>query len=245
MGAQPAGAVATWLWHVDADIGQTVEFVTAHRLREVCVAVPLRGVDEDVANLAHALRVNGIAVSCLGGDPKWAVDHETALNWAFRATTDAVFDGVHLDVEPWTLPGWPDEAPTLMASYAALVEEMAEIAPLAVDLAPWLVDGHRGVVAGIARQCNSVTALAYRDDADAILAAAAGMVVLCDAAQTRFRIGLETQPPSLGVPAHTTFGDDGQAAMDAALSTVAEGISSSLFDGFAIHHLESWRRLRS
>jgi len=57
------------LWRVEGDIRQTVEFVTARRLREVCVAVPLRGVDEDVANLTHALRANGIAVSCLGGDP--------------------------------------------------------------------------------------------------------------------------------------------------------------------------------
>ena len=28
-------------------------------------------------------------------------------NWAFRATADAMFDGVHLDVEPWPLPRWP------------------------------------------------------------------------------------------------------------------------------------------
>src|SRR5215218_739338 len=89
-GADPAGAVATWLWRVEGDIRQTVDFVTAHRLREVCVSVPLRGVDEKVANLIHALRAKGIAVSCLGGDPMWAVEHDTALNWAFRATTDGV-----------------------------------------------------------------------------------------------------------------------------------------------------------
>ncbi len=92
------------------------------------------GVDEDVAALNSALRANGIAVSCLGGDPTWAVEHDAALNWAFRATADAVFDGVHLDVEPWTLPAWPDDAAALMASYSTLVEEMTEVAPLAVDL---------------------------------------------------------------------------------------------------------------
>ena len=69
--------------------------------------MPLSGVDDDVASLTAALRANGIAVSCLGGDPTWTVDHDAALNWAFRATTDAVFDGVHLDVEPWALPRWP------------------------------------------------------------------------------------------------------------------------------------------
>jgi hypothetical protein len=45
-------------------------------------------VDDDIALLTAALRANGIAVSCLGGDPTWTVDHDTALNWAFRATTE-------------------------------------------------------------------------------------------------------------------------------------------------------------
>ena len=81
-------------------------------------------------------------MSCLGGDPTWTVDHDTALNWAFRATADAMFDGVHLDVGPWALPRWPEDARMLMTSYATLVEEMTEVAPLAVDIVPWVVDSH-------------------------------------------------------------------------------------------------------
>ena len=57
-----------------------------------------------------------------------------------------------------------------MASYATLVEEMTEVAPLAVDLVPWLVDAHREVVSRVVRQCDSVTVLAYRDRATRILA---------------------------------------------------------------------------
>ena len=193
MGADPASTVATWLWQAGKDIREIVAFVTARGLREVCLAVPLRGVDEDVAALTSALRANGIAVSCLGGDPMWAVEHDVALNWAFRATADAVFDGVHLDVEPWALPDWPEDAAALMASYSVLVEEMTEIAPLAVDLAPWLVDDHRDVVTHIAQQCDSVTVLAYRDDAASIVAAAAGMIALCESAGTSYRVGVETQ----------------------------------------------------
>jgi len=236
--------VATWLWHPGDDLAQTVEFVTARRLREVYLHVPLGGVDENVARLTHALRANGIAVSCLGGDPSWTTEHDAACNWAFLATTDTVFDGVHLDVEPWTLPGWPDEAPALMASYADLVEEMAEVAPIAVDLVPWLVDEHRNVLTSVARQCDSVTLLTYRDNAEAILRSAAGMITLCVAAQSRFRIGIETQPPSPDVPPHTTFGDGGLADMNATLASVAEATVAPLFDGFAIHHLGSWRKMR-
>ena len=241
--ADRTGATATWLWHVGTDVEDIVAFASARRLREVYLNVPLRGVDEDVAAMTHALRAKGIAVSCLGGDPAWTVDHDTALNWAFRATADAVFDGVHLDVEPWTLPGWPDDAHALMASYSTLVEEMAEVAPLAVDLVPWLVDDHSEVVTRVARQCESMTVLAYRDDADSILAAAAGLVAVCDAAQTSFRIGVETQSPSRDIPSDITFGDDGLAAMNSVLTTVAAKLRRPLFDGFAIHHLRSWRAM--
>jgi hypothetical protein len=71
VGANPARTVATWLWHATADIEEIVAFATARGLREVYVAVPLRGVDDHTAALTTALRGNGIAVSCLGGDPTW------------------------------------------------------------------------------------------------------------------------------------------------------------------------------
>lgn len=243
MGADPARTVATWLWHVRPDIGAIVAFATSRKLREVYVAVPLSGVDDNIASLTSALRANGIAVSCLGGDPLWAVEHDVALNWAFRATADTVFDGVHLDVEPWALPGWPKDAAALMASYSVLVEEMTEVAPLAVDLAPWLVDDHRDVVTRVARQCDSVTVMAYRDEATSILAVAAGMIALCETAGTSYRVGVETQPPTSSIPTRTTFGDDGEAVMRRELAAVSDRLRHPRFDGFAIHHLGSWRTM--
>lgn len=226
-----------------ADTREIVAFATARHLREVYVAVPLSGVDDDVASLTAALRANGIAVSCLGGDPTWTVDHDAALNWAFRATTDAVFDGVHLDVEPWALPRWPEDAGALMGSFATLVDEMAEVAPLAMDLVPWLTTKHRETVSHIVRQCNSVTVLAYRDNAAAIVAEADAMLRLCRVAGIPHRIGVETQPPTAAIPANTTFGDDGEAAMRRELGDVATRMRPPLFDGFAVHHLDSWRTM--
>ena len=243
MASDSARTVATWLWRATVETSRIVAFATTRHLREVYVAVPLSGVDDDVASLTAALRANGIAVSCLGGDPTWTVDHDAALNWAFRAITDAVFDGVHLDVEPWALPRWPDDAGALMASFATLVDEMAEVAPLAVDLAPWLTTEHPETVSRVVRQCNSVTVLAYRDNAQAILADADAMLRLCRGAGTPHRIGVETQTPSATVSAKTTFGDDGEAAMFRELSAVAMRMRSPLFDGFAVHHLDSWQTM--
>ncbi len=243
MGAHNAEPVATWLWRTTEDVRETVAVVTARQLREVYLAVPLGGVGDRTAALAVALRANGIAVSCLGGDPMWTVDHDAALNWAFRATADVVFDGVHLDVEPWALPRWPQDAHTLMASYATLVEEMTEVAPLAVDIVPWLVDSHREAVSRVARQCDSLTVLAYRDRAARIVDDIRGIQELCVAEGRRFRIGVETQPPSSSIPSDTTFGDDGDAVLRRELASVAERIQQPLFDGFAVHHLGTWRTM--
>ncbi len=244
MGAHPAEAVATWLWQASGDAGDIVAFATTRELREVYLAVPPDGVDDSIAALAAALRANGIAVSCLGGDPMWTVDHDAALDWAFRATTDTVFDGVHLDVEPWALPRWPEDAAKLMASYATLVEEMAELAPLAVDIAPWLVVEHGEVVSGVVHQCDSVAVMAYRDRGARILAEIPGILQLCEATGTPYRIGVETQPASSAIPSDTTFGDDGEAVLRRELAVVAARLRNPLFDGFAVHHLESWRTMR-
>ena len=71
------------MWRITESVGETVAFVTARKLREVYLAVPLSGVDDSIAALAVALRANGTAVSCLGGDPTWTVDHDTALTGRF------------------------------------------------------------------------------------------------------------------------------------------------------------------
>lgn len=175
------------MWRITEDVGETVACVTARKLREVYLAVPLSGVDDSIAALAVALRANGTAVSCLGGDPTWTVDHDTALNWAFRATADAV--------------------------------------------------------SHVVRQCDSLTALAYRDRATRILADVRGIAELCVAQGRRYRIGVETQPPSSSIPSNTTFGDDGEGVLRRELAAVATRIAEPLFDGFAVHHLGSWRTM--
>ena len=116
----------------------------------------------------------------LGGHPMWTVEHDTALEWAFRATATRV-EGVHLDVEPWALPRWREDARPLMVAYATLVEEMTEVAPLAVDIVPWLVGSHREAVSRVVRQCDSLTVLAYRDRAVRILDDVRGIQEVCEA----------------------------------------------------------------
>ena len=79
-----------------------------------------------------------------------------------------------------------------MSRWRSDVEEMSEVAPLAVDLVPWLTTDHREVITRVVRQCGSVTVLGYRDRSSRIL---------------------------------------------------ADRMALPLFDGFAVHHLGSWRTM--
>ena len=86
--------------------------------------------------------------------------------------------------------------------------------------------------------------LAYRNTAADILAAAREILQLCESQERRCRIGVETQPPSSAIPSNTTFGGDGEAAMNRELVEVARRLEPRLFGGFAVHHLDSWRTMR-
>ena len=224
-------------------MADTVAFAVGRRLREVFLAVGPQGVDPQTARVARALRANGIAVSCLGGDPRWTTDHRAAVDWLARATAGGFFDGVHLDVEPWALPEWPRGAERLMDSYADLIATVAPRGPLAVDVVPWLADHHRSSLDRVVRHCESITVLAYRDRAQRILADLRGIQRICAAHGRRYRVGVETQAPVSSLPGGATFGDDGSAVMARELAAVAAGIGDRLFDGFAIHHIDSWRTM--
>jgi hypothetical protein len=243
VGRTPTETVATWVWRVPADPSEAIAFAVSRGVREVHLAVGPDGVDRSTALFTESLRGNGIAVSCLGGDPQWTVDHDAAAAWLDRAADGALFDGVHLDVEPWALPQWPGDAARLMAAYATLIETLPTRGPLAVDVVPWFADGHRDALDRVVRHCDSITALAYRDRAARIIADVSGIRGICLRHGRRYRIGVETQVPGPSVPRDITFADDGSAVMARELASVAAGLDDGLFDGVAVHHLDSWRAM--
>lgn len=240
--ATPTETVATWVWRPPADTAAAVAYARFNGVREVYLAVGSHGVDALTAAFAEALRRNGIAVSCLGGDPGWTVDHGAAAAWLDRATAAGLFARVHLDVEPWALPEWPTDSARLMGAYATLIETLQ--GPLAVDVVPWLASEHRGALDRVVRRCASITVLAYRDRATRILADVRDVQRICARHGRRYRIGVETQVPGPTVPPGTTFGDEGRAVMARELGAVAAGLDDGLFDGVAVHHLDSWRAMR-
>lgn len=244
---------ATWVWvREDRPLnpGSAARFAREHGVRDAWVSVPWGGPDERVLAMAAALRDNGLTVSALGGSPDWAEHPERAVSWAARAMVPRAdvpggpFSGIHLDIEPWTLPQWPGQAAQLLRGTATAVRRVAEVTgvPVDVDLAPHLARDHPGGFTEIAGAAGAVTLMSYRTTSAAILAAAAPAVGVLQGLGRPYRLAVDTLPPP---DRDTTFAGRPTAYCHAVLEQVAGELTGDRhFRGVAVHDLRGWQDLR-
>ncbi|GAA3968325.1 hypothetical protein GCM10022231_31680 [Gordonia caeni] len=232
---------ATWLWQGPGDPRRVVEFARRQRLAEVFV----NGAVPGVAALVDGLRAAGVAASGLGGDPRWVFDHAAALDWYRQRSARARFTGIHVDVEPWTLPEWDGDRRRTVTSMVALMERLADRHRMAdVDLPGWLFDVEPVAAQRILRMFPKVTVMAYRDRARDILAMSAAARRAAGTSGRSYRIAVETMPVSETVPAHITFADDGAAVLTRELAAVDRALAHDpRYRGLAVHHQGSWAAL--
>lgn len=232
---------ATWLWHEPRDPRALVDFARRRQLTEVFV----NGSEPGTAALVNGIRAVGISASCLGGDPRWATDHDSALAWYGSASARARFTGIHVDVEPWSLPEWDGDRRLLVAGLVSLVERLADrYRSIDVDLPAWLFEIEPVAAQRIVAAAPCVTVMAYRDRAADILAISAAARRAAATAGRGYRLAVETMPVSRTVPAHITFADDGAAVMARELAVVERALTSDpAYRGIAVHHQESWAAL--
>ena len=120
----------------------------------------------EVVKAAHAA---GISVSALGGDADW-VDHPEQA-WAGRAAVCAmqVFDGVHVDVEPWARTDWDTRRAEVVVGYVDVLRRLAATCPLRLeaDLAFWLHEVRTAsdtpLDEAVLRLVDAVTLLSFRN----------------------------------------------------------------------------------
>ena len=91
------------------------------------------------------------------------------MGWARAVCAMQVFDGVHLDVEPWARTDWDTRRAEVVAGYVDVLRRLAATCPLRleVDLAVWL---HQVPTASdtpldeaVMRLVDAVTLLAFRN----------------------------------------------------------------------------------
>ncbi|MGI5177086.1 hypothetical protein ACQEVZ_12215 [Dactylosporangium sp. CA-152071] len=241
-----AGSRAMWLWS-QADPAAVVPWATGQRITEIFVAVPWQPTAAQLARLKDLrtrTRAAGIRLSALGGDPSWALDPASAVAWRKRATATGLFDGIHLDVEPYLLPGWTTDQPRIAAGYLAMLDAVrtAGPEPLDADVPFWLATvpaGKGNLADAVIARVHAITVMSYRDSATGVVGVGADLLARGQSAGRPVRLAAETQP--LADCAYCTFASGTRSALSTALSTVdTEAARYTSFNGIAIHDYDSW-----
>lgn len=238
-------ARALWVWvnesppPLDAELST---FCARRRITDVFLSVPWGGPTVHTRRCATALRVRGIRVSALGGDPSW-VEGDAAVKWMQRSDQTGLFDSIHLDIEPWVRDDWAGNEAVLAAGLAHTIRAVAARTPrpVEIDLPPWVGARYPAAFADCARSARTVTLMAYRDRAADILSVSADARRLLSAIKRPYRIGVDTRPAPC--PADT-FADDGCTVLERELAAVTGRLTpDENFAGTAVHDYTGWHAL--
>jgi hypothetical protein len=244
-------ARAMWLWSA-ADPAAVVPWATAQGVTEIFVSVPWQPTAAQLARLKDLrarTRAAGVRLSALGGDPAWALDAASAVAWRKRATATGLFDGIHLDVEPYLLPGWTTDQRRIVAGYLAMLDAVraAGPEPLDADVPFWLATvpaGTGNLADAVIARVHAITVMSYRDSAAGVLDVGADLLGRAQSAGRPVRLAAETQP--LADCGYCTFATQSRTGLDAQLSMVDTGAAGyTSFKGVAVHDYDSWTRLRA
>ena len=251
--AMPANTRAMWLWGDDPP-AEVIAWAGQRSITEVFVHVaPTVLTDGGLARLQElkALAVaRRIKLRALGGDPAWVHNHAAALAWQRTVVSTGLFDGIHLDVEPYLIDGWTTDLQATQAAYLKLLDRMraASTLSLEADVPFWFGQyrvGRKNLADEVLRRVNSVTVMSYRDTGtgpNSILAVSLDWLARGKAAGKRVRLAAETGP--LADCRHCTFHEEGMAALTLELGKVdAATRQTAAFGGIAVHHYGAWRTL--
>ena len=202
---------AMWVWKYSPGQAARVQtFATQHNIATLFVSIPaaarlqLLNGDSMMAAELRVLSQHGRAVYALAGDPSW-VETPNEIQPPLQLLIDIqdklhVFHGLHLDVEPHSLPAWRSGAEAqgrLSANYLAFLATVrAHTKSWTLDVAvhPMLArlslpDG-RNALRAVTEQVTSVSLMAYRDNADTTIQWATPAIDILQAAHRRWRMGV-------------------------------------------------------
>ena len=201
----------------------------------------------------------GRTIEFLCGDAEWAraERHDEGLAYLkailsfnqMASRPDERFDGFQYDVEPYSLPGWPDAS--LRREFLQFFDKSRQLRDvsrqsltLGAAIPRWFDDPKLNHLdREILERLDYTVLMDYVDNADSLIADARNEIEYARKIGKKVWIGVETQ--KLPDEPKSTFFAAGNAAMEAALTQAASVYRDhSGFGGFALHHWESYRLLR-
>lgn len=235
-----------------------VDHAAGHGVRDLFVSTPGELATSPELAWFRSVRshasAEGIGVRALGAEVEWLDDHAAAEAWQRQVLATGLFDGVHVDVEPWRHPGWDRSPEGMLESWVDLLRRLTAGTdlPVEADVSFWL---HEHCVSGrpadeaVVAAVDAVTVMSYRHRAT-------GPDSLTDVATTVLAsAGRVGRPVRLAVETRH-LGDDPAAARQTFhgrsrrhLAAVLDGVDAALaghptYAGIAVHDHAGWSAMR-
>lgn len=266
---------AAWVWQAKSvsDGGnELLENAAKHKINRLYVNVDMNLSQEVYHTFISKASKAGIAVEALGGDPSWAVSGREGpmlklaswvSNYNLAAEPEERFDAIHLDIKPYVLPQWKEDAKPLVQSWVANMKLLQEHVKQAgavevnVDLPFWLdsytVTGSRttddadneSLSHWFIGQFDHITLLAYRDSAqgnNGIIRLVEQEMIWADARNGSITVGVNTKP--MPGEEFTTFAGKGATQLESVVKEVASAFTDhTSYAGSAVHDIVYWGQL--
>lgn len=266
---------AAWVWQAKSvsDGGnELLENAAKHKINRLYVNVDMNLSEEVYHTFISKASKAGIAIEALGGDPSWAVSGREGpmlklASWVSKynlaAKPEERFDALHLDIKPYVLPQWKEDAKPLVQSWVVnmklLLEQVKKdgAVEVNVDLPFWLdsytVTGSRttedadneSLSHWFIGQLDHITLLAYRDSAqgnNGIIRLVEQEMIWADARNGSITVGVNTKP--MPGEEFTTFAGKGAAQLESVIREVASAFTGhASYAGSAVHDIVYWGQL--
>ncbi|WP_156183178.1 amidase [Mesobacillus campisalis] len=261
--------LATWLWDtqlIEHSPKEVLAFLENQQVKALYLQLDPEMDKATYQTFIQKANEANIQVHALGGEPSWAqVQHRAHYRewqqWIEEYQVSCFhpsqkFAGIHLDVEPYLLPGWTREQSEWKEGYQSLIKEASHFSSetglsFGVDIPFWWdvvlfknQYGKGSLAKWVMEHTDFVTIMAYRNYAK-------GSNGMIDITSSELNWAKELgKPVSIAVETlpqeekHTTFSTSGLKEMQTQLNLFLRHVRhESAFGGFAIHDLSGWMRL--
>lgn len=257
---------ATWLWNpwmIVSDEQGTLDFLESKQVNKVYLQIDCEVPVAYYYSFIEKAKLKGMTVFALDGSSEWVApkgskQQAEVLNWIANyqdnATNNQQFAGIHFDIEPYIYSGWETNQAQTIKAYQNLIIKAQQTAhnlnlPFEVDMPFWFDEityknsfGKGLLSEWVISHVDSVTIMAYRDTAQAIIEIVQSEMDYAKKINKSIVIGVETMASAEGNA--VSFAEEGETYMLQQLQLVEKHYTSNLaFSGIAIHHVDSWKNM--
>lgn len=262
---------ATWLWQTyqtASQPDQILSFTAKQGVNLLYLKIDTTLRPAYYQSFVKQAREMGIEVHALGGKASWGLERGreeilSLISWVVRYNqsvgAEAAISGIHLDIEPHTLPEWKTDQASVIRqwmanvdAYTSYLQAQAPNLRLGADIPFWL-DKYPlpdqpsiSVAERLIAAHDHVAVMAYRDKAEgpnSISALVPQELEIAERLGKKIVVAVETKASSEGD--FVTFYEEGRTRMEDELAKLHQLLGDSpSFAGVAIHSYEYWSSLK-